>query len=241
MMDDDDEERRRQNREAFAKMYLEGEGTISNESFGGGPSFGAPMRPEDELNLESIHFAPDKYVVKLLKEKSLKGLMHLSQENTDKAKELDNELQSLVYANYNRFISATETIRKMKENVVRMDEKLHMLEKNVDAVDGLTKTLNTKLQTGRTAIEQKVAVSRMMKQIQFLIELPQRIRQCMKEGSYAVGAKYWAAGDNILHRHSNIASFKTILDESKSAALELQNLVLENIRHTSLDGKQSVR
>jgi hypothetical protein len=250
MAEVDEEERRRQRNELFAKYYGLGAdesadghaAPVGNESFiGSAGSFGQPPKPEDELNLDSIHFSPEKYVSKLLKERSLKGLMQLGTENTSKAKELDGELQGLVYDNYNRFISATETIRKMRDNVVRMDEKLHTLEKNIDAVDALTQTLHTKLQKGRDTIEQKVAISRMMKQIQFLVELPIRLRKCLQEGSYAVGAKYWAAGDNILHRHNNIASFRQILEESRAVALELQTVVLDRIRHTSMEGKQSLR
>jgi len=241
----DEEERRRQTREAFAKMYDLGadetkDGT-NNNSFYSGASFMQPATAEDELNLNSVHFAPEKYVGKLLKERSLKGLMLLSSENSTKARELDTELQGLVYDNYNRFISATETIRKMRDNVVRMDEKLHTLEKNIDQVDHLTQSLQGKLEKGRNTIEEKIAISRMMKQIQFLVELPQQVRRCLNEGSYAVGAKYWAAGDNILHRHSDIASFRHILEESRSVALELQKVVLDRIRSTSMEGKHSLR
>lgn len=34
---------------------------------------------------------------------------------------LDGDMQMLVYENYNKFISATETIKRMKNNVDAMD------------------------------------------------------------------------------------------------------------------------
>lgn len=37
---------------------------------------------------------------------------------------LDSDMQMLVYENYNKFISATETIKRMKSNVDGMDEDL---------------------------------------------------------------------------------------------------------------------
>eukprot|EP00760_Papus_ankaliazontas_P018094 PhM_4_TR17426/c0_g2_i1/m.77934/K20296/ANG2, VPS51; vacuolar protein sorting-associated protein 51 len=236
-----DDEKHQQLRDMMSQYYgLEnddGTAALSNDSF----AREAVVKPGDEHNLESLHFNPERYVSKLLKEKSLKGLMSLAAENTAKSKDLDKELQGLVYDNYNRFIAATETIRKMRDNVVRMDEKLHTLQSNVDAVDNLTQTLDGRLQAGRDNIEQKLAISRMMKQIQFLVELPARLRQCLKDGAYSVGANYWSVGDSVLHRHSNIASFRHIHEESRVVALQLQKYVLDRIRNTSMEGNQSLR
>ncbi len=40
---------------------------------------------------------------------------------------LDSDMQMLVYENYNKFISATDTIRSMKSNVDGMDSNMHEL------------------------------------------------------------------------------------------------------------------
>lgn len=37
---------------------------------------------------------------------------------------LDSDMQMLVYENYNKFISATETIKRMKSNVETMDDDM---------------------------------------------------------------------------------------------------------------------
>ena len=44
-------------------------------------------------------------------------------------KSLDSDMQMLVYENYNRFISATDTVRTMKSNVDGMDSSMQDLEK----------------------------------------------------------------------------------------------------------------
>lgn len=46
-------------------------------------------------------------------------------------KKLDHELQELVYRNYAKFISATDTIREMKDSVGAMDNKLLALSSTV--------------------------------------------------------------------------------------------------------------
>jgi hypothetical protein len=39
-------------------------------------------------------------------------------------KTLDGEMQKLVYDNYNKFITATETIKEMKKDVYSMDSDM---------------------------------------------------------------------------------------------------------------------
>ena len=48
-------------------------------------------------------------------------------EMSTEIKSLDSDMQMLVYENYNKFISATDTIRSMKSNVDGMDSNMHEL------------------------------------------------------------------------------------------------------------------
>ena len=66
----------------------------------------------DPCNINGAHFEPDVYLSKLLKERSLTELMDKETEMVRHIKALDSDMQTLVYENYNKFISATDTIRK---------------------------------------------------------------------------------------------------------------------------------
>jgi len=56
-------------------------------------------------------FEPDIYLNRLIKERSLNELMDKEAEMVQHIKSLDSDMQTLVYENYNKFISATDTIR----------------------------------------------------------------------------------------------------------------------------------
>ena len=43
-------------------------------------------------------------------------------------KSLDSDMQMLVYENYNKFISATDTIRTMKSSIDGMDDNMQALQ-----------------------------------------------------------------------------------------------------------------
>ena len=71
----------------------------------------------DPIDINGAHFKPDVYLNKLLKEKSLTDLMDKETEMVRHIKALDSDMQTLVYENYNKFISATDTIRKVSGDI----------------------------------------------------------------------------------------------------------------------------
>ena len=50
----------------------------------------------------------------------------------NETRKLDSGMKTLVYENYNKFISATDTIRQMKTNVVNMEEEMGRLGDNIE-------------------------------------------------------------------------------------------------------------
>ena len=77
--------------------------------------------------LDSAAFDADRYLSQLLRSTRLDGLLSKHVEMTTEVKVLDSDMQMLVYENYNKFISATDTIRSMKSNVDGMDSNMHEL------------------------------------------------------------------------------------------------------------------
>ena len=78
----------------------------------------ASSGPEvDDLNIDGAGFNVDKYVSSLLQQRSLEELVQRGNAMVSEIKSLDSDMQMLVYENYNKFISATDTIRKMKNRV----------------------------------------------------------------------------------------------------------------------------
>lgn len=67
----------------------------------------------DPCDINGAHFQPDVFLTKVIKEKSLTELMDKEHEMVKQIKALDSDMQTLVYENYNKFISATDTIRKV--------------------------------------------------------------------------------------------------------------------------------
>ncbi|XP_058077421.1 vacuolar protein sorting-associated protein 51 homolog isoform X2 [Magnolia sinica] len=77
--------------------------------------------------INSTSFDPDLYMNLLVQKSNLEGLLQKHVEMAAEIKNLDTDLQMLVYENYNKFISATDTIKRMKNNIVGMEANMEQL------------------------------------------------------------------------------------------------------------------
>ena len=91
------------------------------------PSGGRGLAGNRGSGLDSAAFDADRYLSQLLRGTRLDGLLSKHVEMSTEIKVLDSDMQMLVYENYNKFISATDTIRSMKSNVDGMDNNMHEL------------------------------------------------------------------------------------------------------------------
>lgn len=136
----------------------------------------------------------ETYLDEVYKTAGLQDLMDQEVKMVREIKALDSDMQTLVYENYNKFISATDTIRKMKDDFRQMEDEMESLAENMQAITDFSDTINATLADKRHRIKKLNGVHGMLKKLQFLFELPARLNKCMEMGSYAQAVRY---GRNI--------------------------------------------
>jgi hypothetical protein len=181
----------------------------------------------DVNNIDSARFDANKYVKKLLENQPLDELMKRDQKLSKEIKKLDTDLQMLVYENYNKFITATDTIKKMKVHVESMEGEMKNLAINMENITNCSSTINNNLAPRRSQIEKLSSVNRMLKKMQFLLELPSRLNQCLEMKTYAVAVKYYNIADNILKQYSHLPSFQSIQEESMVVMTKIKTALRE--------------
>ena len=82
-------------------------------------------------NLNSNHFNASKYVEDLMSSHRAEELQSRGSKMMHEIRTLDGDMQMLVYENYNKFISATETIKRMKSNVIGMEDDMSKVEQKM--------------------------------------------------------------------------------------------------------------
>ncbi|CUG07576.1 vesicular transport protein (Vps51), putative [Bodo saltans] len=202
----------------------------------------APKKSEGpaDLDLDSEVFDVQKYTTNLLQRESLRGLVEADTELLRKVRSLDGELQDLVYKNYSKFISATDTIRQMKENVSDMDSKLKALSSNVSNIDSVSRTITDNLQTHRTKLEEMLVVNKMLRKVHFLLELPERLSRFIEMKNYHQAVKFWVAGDAVLSKYQHMTTFTKTRELCTAAALQLYKALEEAVSRVSILDPESL-
>ncbi|VDP94698.1 unnamed protein product [Echinostoma caproni] len=89
---------------------------------------------DDILNIDGSSFNARAYLEKHLKEKDLSDLILEEKVLTEQIRSLDSEMQTLMYDNYSKFISATDTIRLMKSDFKYVEKEMDCLVKNMSSI-----------------------------------------------------------------------------------------------------------
>jgi hypothetical protein len=113
-------------------------------------------------NIDVVGFNHQGYVKDLLLTKDIKDLLKEDVKMVHDIKTLDSDMQMLVYENYNKFISATETIKKMKTNVEAMDEDMESVRVKMGTITLKTTFIDQSLAEKRSKIDKLVRIKRLL-------------------------------------------------------------------------------
>ncbi|KAJ7541180.1 hypothetical protein O6H91_10G049200 [Diphasiastrum complanatum] len=171
-------------------------------------------RRDTLLAINTKDFNVDRYMSSLIRRTSLEGLLKKHVEMAAEIKNLDSDMQMLVYENYNKFISATDTIRRMKENVSGMETNMEQLLDKVTAVRTTSDGVNASLFERRERIEELNGTRSLLRKVQFVFDLPKRLRKCQKSEAYAEAVKYYMGALPILKVYGK-TSFQACKEESE--------------------------
>lgn len=179
-------------------------------------------RSDGRLALESEEFDSTEYIQNMMEKKSMKELIQHDNQMIASKRALDSEMQTLVYDNYNKFISATDMIRKMKSNVESMESQMSNLLTNMNAISKNCEGIESSLTPNRTKVDNLLGVSRLLKRLEFLFELPGKLKRSIQLGAYEQAVRYFRTASAILEQYRHHKSFHHIRTESESIIADLK-------------------
>ncbi|XP_032682040.1 vacuolar protein sorting-associated protein 51 homolog [Odontomachus brunneus] len=174
-------------------------------------------------NINGQYFDSDMYFQKLLKECTLKQIMDHEAEIIRNTQILHSDMQTLVYENYNKFISATDTIRKMKTDFKEMEDSMDLLAKNMDSITSFSEQISSTLHGTRQQIAKLSSVHTLLKKLQFLFKLPGNLKEKMNEENYAQAVKDYVHAQRVLNQYGNMPSFQGIQKDCEDILEELKH------------------
>lgn len=177
----------------------------------------------DTINTSS--FDADQYMNLLMQKSNLEGLLQRHVEMAAEIKNLDTDLQMLVYENYNKFISATDTIKRMNNNIVGMESNMEQLLKKIMSVQSRSDGVNTSLFEKREHIEKLHQTRNLLRKVQFIYDLPARLGKCIKSEDYSNAVRFYTGAMPIFKAYGD-SSFQ----DCKKASEEAIAIVTRNLQ-----------
>lgn len=121
---------------------------------------------------------------------------------------LHSEMQTLVYENYNKFISATDTIRKMKTDFKQMETEMESLAQKMNTITDNSDRINSTLQDTRTQLTRLSGKHSLLKRLQFLSSLPAKLTTLIGEKNYVQAVQDYKHAQKVLQQYGNQPSFQ---------------------------------
>lgn len=188
----------------------------------------------DAINTSS--FNPDQYMNLLIEKSNLEGLLRRHVEMAAEIKNLDTDLQMLVYENYNKFISATDTIKRMKNNIVGMEVNMEQLLEKIMSVQSRSDGVNTSLFDKREHIEKLHRTRNLLRKVQFIYDLPARLGKCIKTEAYADAVRFYIGAMPIFKAYGD-SSFQ----DCKRASEEAVTIIIKNLQGKLFSDSESIQ
>ncbi|KAI8968593.1 exocyst complex component Sec5-domain-containing protein [Mycotypha africana] len=146
-------------------------------------------------------------------------------------------MKTLVYENYNKFISATDTIRKMKMNIESMESEMGHLNENIECISKQTRDINRHLEPHSRKIQDLTNAHNSLKRLQFIFELPTRLQHCLNRGKYSQAVKYYSRASPLLNHYKHMAAFKGINHD----CMDIMNNVKDAIWHKMAESDLTIK
>ncbi|ELK24357.1 Protein fat-free like protein [Myotis davidii] len=200
---------------------------LSEGEAAGRPPGSDPLDPTD---LNGAHFDPEVYLDKLRRECPLAQLMDSETDMVRQIRALDSDMQTLVYENYNKFISATDTIRKMKNDFRKMEDEMDRLATNMAVITDFSARISATLQDRHERITKLAGVHALLRKLQFLFELPSRLTKCVELGAYGQAVRYQGRARAVLQQYQHLPSFRAIQDDCQVITARLAQQLRQRFR-----------
>ncbi|KMT09960.1 hypothetical protein BVRB_5g121760 [Beta vulgaris subsp. vulgaris] len=216
-------------RDLLSSFYSTDQSSVTNSN-----AVSSKYATLDTINSPS--FDPDHYMNLLVQKSNLETLLQRHVEMAAEIKNLDTDLQMLVYENYNKFISATETIKRMNSNIVGMETNMEQLLEKILSVQSRSDGVNTSLFEKREHIEKLHRTRNLLRKIQFIYDLPERLGKCIKSEAYTDAVKFYTGAMPIFKAYGD-SSFQ----DCKKASEEAVSIIIKNLQGKLFSDSESIQ
>ncbi|VDD86621.1 unnamed protein product [Enterobius vermicularis] len=178
------------------------------------------LERQKKYDIKNAAFDCEYYLSSLFKKKGLDELVQVEEDMVQNVRRLDSEMQQLVYENYNKFITATGTVKKMQNDFSEMGrcfmlfKEMESLSKNMKQISDLSRNLCSAFENRRAKISDLFETNRTLKSLQFMLGLPAKLQ---------VMRNFWSNQLDVEFSSCNLVRLTEMALRQKSCTKELSN------------------
>nr|CDJ82577.1 Vps51 Vps67 domain containing protein [Haemonchus contortus] len=187
------------------------------------------------LDVTSPDFDVDAYLSSQLKEKNLDELVKEEEEMVSSVRRLDSDVHQLVYENYNKFLTATSTVRKIQDEFNLLDSEMESLSRNMKNISSLIGELSGVLGGGREGVAQLGSSYKVVKSLQSIFELPNILQASFDEGKYNDVVRVYLLAQKGLSKYSDIKNIAEIQKKTDKIISETKKQLIRLISNSTED------
>ncbi|CAD5208507.1 unnamed protein product [Bursaphelenchus xylophilus] len=198
------------------------------------------LADNDPMNLNSPQFDSEAFVSNLIRNKGLDELVAVEENMVQNVRRLDNEMQHLVYENYNKFLTATSTVRKMQTEFGKMDEEMHNVSDKMARISALSAELSVIFREKRENVRKLTDASKTVKSLNFVVNLPKKLQTHYERNEFKKAIKSFNSVKNQLEKVKDYESMKGIYRECIDVINRIENKLRQNFKAPVLSSEDFV-
>ncbi|KAJ1949701.1 hypothetical protein IWQ62_006690, partial [Dispira parvispora] len=188
-----------------------------------------PRRSVALYDFNSTRFEPKRYASALLKDQPLVAVLQQANRLDQEIRQLDGDMKTLVYENYSKFIRATETIGKMKTDVVDMDAEMAKLQEKINTLHTQSALVHSVFHKGTAKVKQLSAAHHLLCKLQTLFDLPDQLRQCWIKQDWELATQYYLRAVPLFQHYGKLSLFSSIESDCMAIVTDIRESLWRDI------------
>ncbi|KAI9474917.1 hypothetical protein BX667DRAFT_497814 [Coemansia mojavensis] len=195
-----------------------------------------PSKAKNPLDIDGSHFEAKRYLKKILVEQEASGLLAKDNELVSQVRQIDGEMKTMIYENYSKFISAAETIRKMKQDADFIDAEMSKLSRRVNEISSKTSKVNANFAQRREHIHRLSSEHRLLANLQLLFDLPDQLSRFISSGRFVDAARAWSRMQPLLLHYRQLGAFASVEKDGKQLMASVESTIWDrwNLAETGI-------
>eukprot|EP00928_Gymnodinium_smaydae_P073276 TRINITY_DN56512_c0_g1_i1.p1 TRINITY_DN56512_c0_g1~~TRINITY_DN56512_c0_g1_i1.p1 ORF type:complete len:832 (-),score=218.84 TRINITY_DN56512_c0_g1_i1:147-2642(-) len=216
------------------------EAPTANAGEGGWGAASARGQRGSDDDLDRQGFDAKRYFDGMTASGQLPELVQRANTLDAEVKELDADMQMLVYENYSKFIRATDVIKQMRFTIEGLKPDLRTLDGSLKKISEHQAKVEEGVAERAGQIDGLLKQQRVCRKLQILFDLPRTLQTCLDRGAYGKAVEAYVNCAGFLRQYECSATFKKVLEEVDERMGRIRSALETRLRSPDLSVDEAV-